>query len=157
MRTLLLLLLVAPIGCQTLRSEAPDVRRDVEARFADIVAAAHAPDTDAQTFSRMVAWRDGAGTWRDTPRPEARAEDEAARDTRAAVLLSALRGVIRQTQQHGGRVVYTVDEYVTDGGDGARWHVLRASFDAGGDGPIREVEVGFLGTPRGFSLGRLDV
>lgn len=157
MRTLLFFLLLAPLGCQTLRYEAPDVRRHVEARFADIVAAAQAPETTAASFAGIVAWRDGAGAWRDIPRPEFRAEDEVARDTHAGVLLSALQGVLRQTRQPDGRVVYSVDEYVTDGGQGVRWHVLRVSFDAGGDGPVREVEVGFLGTPRGFAFGRMDL
>lgn len=156
MRTLLLVLLVAPLGCQTLRYEAPDVQARVEARWADVLAAAQSPDVDGESFAQFVAWRDGAGTWRDTPRAEFRAEDEAARDTYARVLLSALRDIARQTRQSDGRVVYTVDEYVTDGAQGVRWHVLRVSFDPGDGGRIREVEVGFIGTPRGFELGRLE-
>ncbi len=151
------LVLLSLAGCQTLRSEAPDVQAEVEAHFADVVAAAESPDADAASFARMVAWRDGAGSWRDTPRPEFRAEDEAARNAHAATLLSAVRGIAEQARQPDGRLVYSVDEYVTDGAQGVRWHVLRVSFDAGGGGRIRELEASFVGTPRGFALGRVDL
>ena len=156
MRSLLLLGLIALAGCQALRAEAPDVRRRVEARFADAVAAAQAPATDARSFAGLTAWRDATGGWRATPRPDARAEDEAARDARAEALLSTLRSVLRETRQPDGRVVYSAEAYVTDAAEGVRWHVLRVAFDAGGEGRVREVEAGFVATAQGFALGRVE-
>lgn len=146
------LLTLAFAGCASTSPAAPGDQSAVERAFADVVAAASAPETDAETFTPLVAYQGGdlSRAWRSPVAPA-----EPSERAQAETLLAELRTIIDDAREADGRFVYEIAEYVHEPTDVADWHVLRLTLgDASGD-RTTEVEAAFVPGPDGFLLGRL--
>lgn len=139
-------------ACASTPRERPDAQAAVEAAFADVVASASAPDTDAEAFSSRVAYRGGDSerSWRAPVNPDSGTELAA-----AASLLIELRAIIRDRQNSDGGFIYQVTEYVHEPTDEADWHVLLLDLGNLEDDETSELEVAFVPGPDGFLLGRI--
>ena len=148
-----LLLAALLVGCSSTppTASSPAQQRAVEARLADLLAAAAAPDASPETIAPFLIARtdDDARQWKvavDPSRPGERAHAES--------VLGTLRGLMDGARGPSGGVEYETLEFVVEPESEGIWHVLRVEFK-GGERPV-EGFFAFLPLGGTYLLGDIE-
>ena len=146
----LFFLIVLLAGCSGSVSSVSSSQLAVEARLADLLAAASAPDADAESLAPFLIARgsDPAREWKaaaDLSIPGERAYVEST--------LEDLQGLLAQVRQPDGGLAYEVIEFVVEPESEGQWHVLMVEFETGDE---QEALFAFLPLGGTFYLGDID-
>ena len=146
----LILLAALLAGCSGVQSSVPAPQRAVEARLADLLATASAPNASTATLAPFLIARgeDKTREWK-VPADLSIASERAYVES----TLTDLQGLLTQVRQPDGSLEYEVIEFVVEPESEGQWHVLMVEFETG-----NEMEAMFAFLPLGgtYYLGDID-
>lgn len=149
MRVLLFLALLL-VGCSGAQSTVSAQQRAVEARLADMLAAASAPDASAATLAPFLVSRgdDETRQWKVPADPSIPGERAYAEG-----VLADIQGLLAEVRQPDGSLGYEVIEFVVESESEGQWHVLIVEFETGDE---QEAMFAFLPLGDTYYLGDID-
>jgi len=146
----LILIVVLLAGCSGATSSVSAQQQAVEARLADLLAAASAPEASAATVAPFLVAR-GEDKTREWKVPA----DISIESERAYVesALANLKGLLSEVRQPDGSLAYEVIEFVVEAESEGQWHVLMVEFETGDE---QEAMFAFLPLGETYYLGDID-
>ena len=137
-------------GCGSVSSQTSAAQRAVEARLADLLAAASAPDASAETIAPFIIAR-GDDKSREWKAPADLSDPSERRSVEGA--LADIRGLLSEVRQADGSLAYEVIEFVVESESEGQWHVLMVEFETGNE---QEAMFAFLPLGGTYYLGDID-
>ncbi|GAB5534079.1 MAG: hypothetical protein Rubg2KO_03280 [Rubricoccaceae bacterium] len=137
-------------GCSSTASSVSAQQQAVEARLADLLAAASAPEATASSIAPFLIAR-GSDPSRDWKVPaDISIEREHAYVESA---LANLKQLLADVRQPDGGLAYEVIEFVVEAESEGEWHVLMVEFETG---DAQEAMFAFLPLGETYYLGDID-